>query len=326
MTLLLARKLLRDVRPALIVVCILLIAFSALWVKIAQRITTEIAPFFNGLAFMSNINPKLMDEVVFKGPGKVAHSVMGGADVRFELPSDFLAVQLLHPVVLVLTGMWAIGRAAGAIAGELDRGTMELLLSQPVPRGRLIISHFLVDAVTIPCICLSIILGTQLGLALVGPFEVDYSVFDKLTEQSPIKFKPPPGPSVLEVSATRQIWGALNLAVLMFALSGITMAVSACGRNRWRATGWSALIFLTMFVVNVVGQMWDTVAAIRPFSLYFYYQPQRIWLGNEWAVKLGDVWPGTPSVFVVPFLAIVGLFGYGIAYRVFTTRDLPAPL
>ena len=81
MTFLLVRKLLRDVRPALFVVCLLLVAFSALWTKIAQRVTTEIAPFFNGLAMMSNINPKLMDEVVFKGPGKVAQSVMGRAAV-----------------------------------------------------------------------------------------------------------------------------------------------------------------------------------------------------------------------------------------------------
>jgi ABC-2 type transport system permease protein len=40
MTNILVRKLLRDVRPALIVVCLLLFAFAALWVKITQRVTT----------------------------------------------------------------------------------------------------------------------------------------------------------------------------------------------------------------------------------------------------------------------------------------------
>jgi ABC-2 type transport system permease protein len=315
MTLLLARKLLRDILPALTVVCLLLVAFSCFWTKIAQRVTTEISPFFTGLAKLSNINPKLMDEVVFKGPGKVAQSVMGGADVRFERPNDFLAVELLHPVVLTLCGLWAVGRASGAIAGELDRGTMELLLSQPVPRGRLIGAHLLVDAVVIPVVCLSLVLGTQLGLWLVGPFTVDYTMLQKLTSNSP--FKPDMGPETLDVSAARQIWGTVNTAGLMFAFSGLTMAISSINRNRWKATGYACFVYVGMFIANVVGQLWDTVSWMRPASLFYYYQPQKIWLAGEWTVD------GIP---VMPVLLAVGVGGYAVAYRILTTRDLPAPL
>jgi ABC-2 type transport system permease protein len=46
MTVVLVRKLLRDVRWPLLAVCVLLFVFSAFWVKVAQRVTTEIAPFF----------------------------------------------------------------------------------------------------------------------------------------------------------------------------------------------------------------------------------------------------------------------------------------
>jgi ABC-2 type transport system permease protein len=326
MVLLLSRKLFCDTVPSLAVVCLLVVAFSALWVKIAQRVTTELAPFFNGLAVMNQVNPKLMDEVIFKGPGKVAQSVMGGSDVRFERPTDFLAVEMLHPVILTLTGMWVVGRAAGAVAGELDRGTMELLLSQPVPRGRLILAHLFVDLAAIPCICLGVVAGTQLGLWLVGPFAVDYSILQKLTADSPLKFRPPQGPAVLEVNADRQIFGSMNHAALLFAFSGLAMLVSSFGRNRWRSTGYAVVIFVGMFVLNLVGQIWDTIGAARPLSLFFYYQPQKIWLAGDWWVKLAEVWPGGPSVPVVPVLLAVGLAGYAAAYRVFTKRDLPAPL
>ena len=37
-------KLLRDVRWPLLIVALLLFGFSLLWVKVAQRVTTEIAP------------------------------------------------------------------------------------------------------------------------------------------------------------------------------------------------------------------------------------------------------------------------------------------
>jgi ABC-2 type transport system permease protein len=326
MTLLLFRKLFRDALPSLAIVCVLVVAFSALWVKIVQRVTTEIAPFFNGLAVMSSVNPKMMDEVIYKGPGKVAQSVMGGADIRFERPADFLAVELLHPVVLTITGVWVLGRAAGAVAGEVDKGTMELLLSQPVPRGRLILAHLLVDVAAIPCVCLSVVVGTHIGLWLVGPFTVDYSILEKLTADAPLKFRPPPGPAVLEVNADRQIFGSVNHAALLFAFSGLAMLVSSCGRNRWRSTGYAVVIYVAMFVLNLVGQIWDAIGAARPLSLFFYYQPQKIWLKGEWSVSFAEAWASGPAVPVVPVLLAVGTAGYAVAYRVFSVRDLPAPL
>lgn len=325
MTLTLVRKLLRDVRWPLLAVCLLLGAFSALWVKIAQRVTAEIAPFFNGIAQAQKFDKKLFDEILFKGPGKISQAVMGGAGVQFDRPTDFLAVELLHPVVITLACIWAIGRAAGAVAGELDRGTMELLLSQPVPRNRLILAHLIVDAVVIPAVGLSILTGTRVGLAAVGPFAVDYSVLDKIPTPFPI----PRGPAVLAVDASGQPGAVVNLAALMFAVSGLTMAISAANRSRWRATGFAALAVVGMFVTNVIGQLWDAAAFLRPLTLFFYYQPQETWLAGRWGVDLGDAWAGGRPLLRVPAVGVllaVGAAGYLIALRVFTRRDLPAPL
>ena len=327
MTFILVQKLLRDTRWPLLAVCVLLFVFSAFWVKIAQRVTTEIAPFFNGLAAMQNIDKKLFDEVVFKGPGKVSQAVLGGAEIQFEKPNDFLAVEMLHPVVVILVSLWAVGRAGSAIAGELDRGTMELLLSQPVPRNRLILAHFIVDCVVIPILCCSILAGTQTGLALIGPFEVDYTVLDKIQAKSPIKL--PRGPAVLDVSAARQVWAAVNLAALMFAMSGLTMMISAFGRSRWKAIGIAALVGVTMFTANVIGQLWDSAAFVRPFTVFFYYQPQKIWLKNIWTIDLGEGWATNNQLLDVPVMGVligVGAASYLIAIIVFIRRDLPAPL
>jgi ABC-2 type transport system permease protein len=322
MILILIRKLLRDCRPALIAVCLILFLFAALWVKITQRVTAEITPFFNTVARVAKLPPKLFEDVLFKGPGKVSQAVLGGADLRFERPMDFLAVGLLHPVVLILSGVWAIGRAGGAVAGELDRGTMELLLSQPIPRNRLIVAHLAVDAIVIPLICLSFYAGTQFGLWAVGPFEIDYTGVRQALgrEVPPALFESigvPTEPETLEVSGREQLPALANLAALAFAISGITMALSACGRNRWKVTGFAVLITLLMFIANVLGQLWDGAAFLRPLSVYYYYQPQKIMLRHEWSVG---------AVPVVGVLLTVGGAGYAIALRVFTRRDLPAPL
>jgi ABC-2 type transport system permease protein len=316
LTRVLVLKLLRDVRTPLLAVCALLFFFSVLWVVIAQRVTAEIAPFFQGIADLMKVNKEIFDEVIFKGPGKVSQAVMGGGEVRFENPNDFLAVELLHPVILTLTGLWAVGRAAGAIAGELDRGTMELLISQPVPRHRLILAHLIVDAIVIPAVVLSIGAGVQAGLAAVGPFKVDYTVLKKIEEQT--RFKLPRGADVLPVSTAGQPAALLNLAALMFAASGLTMAISSMNRSRWRAMSLAAALILGMFIVNVLGQLWEPLAGFRRFSLFSYYQPQKVWLTGNWLTE-----DGVSGVMV---LATVGFLGFFAAWRVFRRRDLPAPL
>ena len=39
-----------------------------------------------------------------------------------------------HPFILILISAWAIGRGSGAVAAEVERGTMDLILSRPIPR------------------------------------------------------------------------------------------------------------------------------------------------------------------------------------------------
>ena len=176
LTVVLVRKLLRDFRWPLAVVCLLLFLFSLLWVRVAWRVTTEIAPYFNVLGGMAGSTKDDMEGVVFKGVGKVSQAVIGGSDINFQSPTDFLAIELLHPVVIVLMFLWAVGKSSGAISGELGGGTMELLLSQPVPRNRLILAHLIVDAITIPLILFSITAGLHLGLWSVGEFRVKAEV------------------------------------------------------------------------------------------------------------------------------------------------------
>ena len=53
-----------------------------------------------------------------------------------------------------------MGRASGAIAGEIDRGTMELLLAQPIRRSQVILAHLLVDLSRRAALCLSMWVGT----------------------------------------------------------------------------------------------------------------------------------------------------------------------
>ncbi|MFN4257710.1 MAG: ABC transporter permease subunit [Gemmataceae bacterium] len=316
-------KLLKDVRLPLLVVALLLLAFQCLWVKITQRFVGELTPFFTALVEAQKLPIFQLEERLFSGPGKIIQTLMGGENIKLDKAMDTLSIGYVHPLMQTLFCIWAIGRAAGAIAGELDRGTMELLLAQPIPRHRVILSHLCVDILVIPILCLSLWAGSWLGTWLVGPITIDPTGL----EGFPIRVDVPEENLRIHLTAIGPaLW---NVAALIFAVSGYTMWMSAAGRFRWWVLGMAVLLTLLQFLINVVGQMWDTVAWLRPFTVFFYYQPQQIMLANRWTVDVGQVWNGGEPLLALNVLAVlfsIGAIGYLMALWTFCRRDLPAPL
>jgi len=324
MTLTLVRKLLRDVRLSLFAVGTLLLLFQAFWAKITQRIVGEIAPFLGVITGGKSDSVKNFAQVLFSGPGKVIQTLIGGDTLQLDRAMDVLSIGYVHPLMQTVFCIWAVGRSAGAIAGEIDRGTMELLLAQPLARYRLIVAHLCVDLITIPILCLCLWAGNWLGYWLVGPIQVTVPALKDLPVQLP-----PPDPERLRTDPMAFGPALAAVAALMFAVSGCTMWLSAGGRFRWRVLGVAVFVFLVQFLVNLIGQMWEEAFGwARPLTVFYYYQPQQIILGQGWSVDW-RVWNGGQPLMHVPAAAVlfaVGVVGYGLALRTFTRRDVPAPL
>ncbi|MSR30822.1 MAG: hypothetical protein EXR99_04875 [Gemmataceae bacterium] len=340
-------KLLRDLRLILGVTCILLAAFQVLWALVMRRIIGELAPFFHGMAGVSGIEIADMEKFIFGGPGKMVRSILGGEAIDLNTAMDMLSVGFIHPLVQTLLCVWAVGRAAGALAGEIDRGTMELLLSQPVSRGTLVFAHFLVDCITIPMICLSIWLGSLFGYLMINPLEL--KGIDALPKMKPVslevsvagfKFKVndplpkavvkpiTPGTGRLEIRPLAFAKGLLATAGILFSIIGLTMVLSSLGRFRFRVLGYAVFILLIMFLANVIGQIWEPLEWVRPFTIFYYYQPQLLILDRGWTMGLKE-WNGGKDWLAVPFLPVLfgtGALGYLAAWAIFKQRDIPAPI
>lgn len=321
MTFTLVRKLIRDVRLPLLVVMLLLAGFQILWVKATQRVTTNLAPLFQGLANAQGLGVPEMEKRIFSGPGQIVQSLVGGETIRFEKATDVMSIGYVHPLMQVLFCLWAIGRAAGAIAGELDRGTMELLLAQPVPRGRVVLAHLITDLILIPLLCLSLWAGVALGWWLIGPFT--YTPEESVN--LPFLAKQQIDPALLRIDVLAFGPPLLCVGAMLFAVSGLTMAFSARGRFRWWVIGQAVLVVLLMFVLNVLGQIWSPLDWVRPLTVFYYYQPQMVVLKGSWSVPL-DPWGLSLRVPMLVVLFGLGAAGYLFAWRTFTRRDLPAPL
>jgi ABC-2 type transport system permease protein len=322
MTFVLYRKLLRDVRVPLVAVWLLLAGFGGLWVKVTVQVTTEISPMLNLIATLAGFGVGYLHELFFEGPGKLLQTFLGGPAIKFIDPDDTLAVVATHPLVQAVICIWAIGRGAGAVAGEIDRGTMELLLAQPVARRKIVLAHLLVDLTTIPILCIALFVGLRVGVWLVGDFTVDPGVYEAAHQKVPKELP------TFTVHPNRILPGLTNTAMLFFAVSGYTMWLSAAGRSRTKVQGYAIMLTLTMFLVNVIGQLWDGLTFLRPFTVFYYYQPQAINMQGQWSVDpgvaiTGRAWGGVPVLLV---LGLVGGLGYAMALRTFVRRDVPAPL
>lgn len=303
----LVRKLLRDIRVPMFVVAFLLLGFQFLWAKVTQRITEELLP-----QLMQKFSLKEILQLAFQGPGKVIQAIIGGENIDLLKSFDVLTIGFVHPVTQTILCIWAVGRAASAIAGEIDRGTMELLLAQPITRSRLILAHLCVDGVVIPFLCLSMWAGNWLGIWTFG--QIERGAMPSMTG--------------LRVDPWVLLPALANVALLLFAVSGYTLFLSAGGRFRGRVLGVAVLVTLVQFLLNVLGQLWDQLEPFRPLTVFYYYQPQQVLLQHRWTVDVGSSWrleqPLTVNVLIV--LACVGAAGYGLAWWTFCRRDLPAPL
>jgi ABC-2 type transport system permease protein len=295
----LVRKLLRDVRVAWFVVALLLFLFQLLWARITQRVTAQILPSFERLGVFADMIQNIVVDLK-EMPGQMIQAVIGGDNIRIDHAEDMFSISYVHPLVLSILCLLAIGRAANAIAGEIDRGTMELLLAQPIRRTQVILAHLVVDAIVFPGLCLVLWTGTYCGTSWMG-------------------LQDAPRPS-LRVDPFHFLPGLLSMLGLLFAVSGMTMWISSLGRSRARVWGWGVSLILAMFLINVLGQVWvDQLGWMRQLTIFYYYQPQLMILQENWYRNLASLQP-------LLVLGGIGVTGYFLAWATFCRRDLPAPL
>src|SRR5690242_13021996 len=140
------KKSLRDARW-LLVGCVALIFFFC-WLEV--WLTTKVR--------MSDVRVIL---------GKVPPIVRRMSPVPIEdlfTNAGRIAAGFEHPIVLVLAAIWGVGRGSDAVSGELGRGTMEMLLAQPVRRLHILTSQGVATILGAVLIASASWLGTAVGL------------------------------------------------------------------------------------------------------------------------------------------------------------------
>lgn len=176
---------------------------------------------------------------------------------RFLLtsPLSYLALGWRHPLVLVLLASFVISRGAGAFAGEQEGGYGELLFTRPVARWRILTIHFFVTLAGLFFICCGKVLATLFFLFL---------------NQIPNA----PHPLLI-----------FQLGVFSFSLYSLMASYaylfSVLSPVRGRAMGWAVGTTLFFYSLEVLGDFWGLLETLQPLSIFYYYQPFTILLGES---------------------------------------------
>lgn len=216
--------------------------------------------------------------LAFRGIGESAQTV---GSVAFEV------LWWNHPFILLNVLVWAIARGSIAVAGEIERGTLDLVLSRPVSRASYLASQVLVAAFGLAAMASALVAGNLLA-----------SRFH--TVETP--------PSLAALARP-----ALNLAALGLAVYGFTLLLSALDYVRWRPNLIASIATLASFILFVIANVpvlkeWKW---LEKGSIFRAYDP------------VAAAVHGRGLGFNVTLLAGIGLAGIAPALLAFARRDLP---
>ena len=223
---------------------------------------------------------------------------------QIATPMGRIAIAYDDPTVLMLVTVWAIARGSDAVSGEINRGTMEIVLSQPVTRLQVLATHAAATILGAVVLAATAWLATWTGLMSV-------------TLDEP-------------VSAQVFLPAALNLCAITIFLAGLTTMVSSADQYRWRTIGLVGAFYAIELVIKVVARAAKGFEWMNYLTFFTPFEPQFIisrqssaW--SLWYATADGSWQlgglGYDSVLVG-----LGLICYAIAALIFSYRDIPAPL
>ncbi len=257
----LLRKILREQRATLL-------SCAALLVLLATLVTYLYRTF--GDASATNLQ---------RVPPAFINALFGGMVLGLNPLDMWLLIVFVHPLTLALFSVVVVAATSRTLAGEIEGGTVDVLLSCPVARWKLVVSNGIILLLGIALLvsaiwggmCLGLYLGRIRGTPSLGAFR----------------------------------WVAVNLFALFAAMGGVAFLFSARASERGRAVALSVAFIVLSYFINLLAQLWSKVAWMDVISVFHYYRPQPILISHTLPYRDAAV---LLTVAVVSFAAAVVAF------------------
>ena len=183
-----------------------------------------------------------LEEMMAEMPESIK-ALIGGMDMDLSTATGFLNVELFPLILPALMVGFAVALCSGFTAGEESRGTIDILLSYPVPRWRMVLEKMAALLIALVVAAAVMLAGIQIGsMASNSPVDLD------------------------------KVAAGLVLAVLLsLAFGAMALAIAAWSGNRGAAAGIPIGLMVVMYLVQTLSPQIESLRAINPLSLFHYY-------------------------------------------------------
>jgi ABC-type transport system involved in multi-copper enzyme maturation permease subunit len=257
-----------EVWPGTLILGLLLLLVEAVVAFVLAKFGAQFSREWLGIEFARNLMQAMLGTKIMDHIG----------------PAMFQTVAWVHPVVLALAWAHALICGTRVPAGEIDRGTADVLLGLPVSRREVFFSESFVWLASGALLLAAALTGNMLG-SLALP-EVERPAFGRL------------------------LIVLLNFYCLYFMVGGLAWLISSCSDRRGRAMTTTFLILLVLFLLSYLVQFWQPLEKIVFLSPLQYHRPVSVLDYGTWPA--GDM----------GVLLAAGLVLWGAAGWIFCRRDL----
>lgn len=160
-----------------------------------------------------------------------------------------------HPMVMAIMALSAIIIPARHVAGEVEDGTLELMLTYPIERWRHIMAVWFSSALELMILVFYCWLGSLLSIA----------IFHELTGHLAM--------GMLKIG--------INLWLLFLLVSSYTLLISSFLKEGGKAGTSGAGITLIFYLVHFLSSMLEALSFLKPFNIFYYYLPQKLMYGER---------------------------------------------
>jgi len=171
-----------------------------------------------------------------------------GGDI-FSL-SGAIALGFIHPIAIILTSVFAVGFSSSAVAGERQRGTLEIVLARPLSRHGLYLTLAAAATQFVALMVTALLAGAVSGSKFAG-----------VLGELPLAHVP-------------FLW--LNGVLLFGAFASLGLAASVSSDRLPPALGVTLGVVVVMYVFEVLGSLWPRAEFLQPYSLFHYLNPKVI--------------------------------------------------
>ncbi|MDI6874091.1 ABC transporter permease subunit [Candidatus Solincola sp.] len=161
----------------------------------------------------------------------------------YTSPAGYLQGELFFMMAPILFIIFAVSRGSAAVAGEEGKGTLDILLANPVSRRRVVLEK--AAAMFTAVLCLGLVLWASLALGAAGVG--------------------------MDISAARLAAACLSCVLLALFFGSLALAVGCLTGRRGRAVGVAAAVAVASFFLYSLSSLVEGLKPWSRVSPFYYY-------------------------------------------------------